>query len=560
MKGMTLRDQVAQLVFIAFHGDAPNTRSREYRKFVRLIHETKVGGLILNNVANGRVVQKAEPHAAAAFLNRMQRLATVPLLVGGDFERGASMRVEDTTAFPHAMAFGAAADPALTRYEGEVTAREARALGVQWVYFPDADVNNNPDNPIINIRSFGENPADVAAHVTAFIEGAHSDRRNFVLTTAKHFPGHGDTAVDTHVNLATIPADLERLERLELVPFKAAIRAGVDSVMTAHIAVPALAPPDVPATLSPAILTDLLKKQLGFQGLIVTDALEMRGIANGFSAGDAAVRALEAGADTLLMPSDPDAAIKAVIAAVESGRLTRARLAASVVKILSAKEKVGLAKKRFVNVEAISDVVNAPEANEKAQEVADRAVTLVRNQGGLVPLGNPERACYVVMNESRYSTQGQVFTQEVKKRGVPGSSLAAFDPSMPAAVLDQAVARLSACESYVVAAFVSVGANRGSVPLMGELPHAMETILAAGKPVALVALGNPYLLRGYPNVAAYLATFSTVPVSEIAAVKALFGEINIRGHLPVTIPGLAQYGEGIPAQATRSVQVSGQAQ
>ena len=186
------------------------------------------------------------------------------------------------------MAFGAAGDPALSRYEGEVTAREARALGVQWVYYPVADVNNNPDNPIINIRSFGENPEAVARQVTAFIEGAHADRKNYVLTTAKHFPGHGDTAVDTHVNLATIPADRERLNRLELVPFRAAIEAGVDSIMTAHIAVPALAPPDLPATLSPAILTGLLRRELGFNGLVVTDALEMGGIAKGFTTGDAA--------------------------------------------------------------------------------------------------------------------------------------------------------------------------------------------------------------------------------------------------------------------------------
>ena len=207
MRNMTARDEVAQLVFIAFHGESPNTRSREYRKFVRLIHETKVGGLVLNNVSNGRTIQKAQPYQVAAFLNKMQRLASVPLMVGGDFERGASMRLEGTTVFPHAMAFGAAGDPALTRYEGEVTAREARAVGVQWLYYPVADVNNNPDNPIINIRSFGENPNDVAAHVRAFIEGAHADKKNYTLATAKHFPGHGDTAVDTHMNLATIPAD-----------------------------------------------------------------------------------------------------------------------------------------------------------------------------------------------------------------------------------------------------------------------------------------------------------------------------------------------------------------
>jgi beta-N-acetylhexosaminidase len=397
MRGMTLRDEVAQLVFVAFHGEMPNSRSREYRRFVREIRDLKVGGLILTNVSNGRLVAKAEPFALAAFLNRMQRMAKVPLMVGGDFERGASMRVDKTTLFPHAMAFGAAGDPSLSRYEGEVTAREARALGVHWVYYPVADVNNNPDNPIINIRSFGENPKDVAAHVKAFIDGAHADKKNFVLTTAKHFPGHGDTSVDSHMNLASTPADRDRLDRLELVPFRAAIEAGVDSVMTAHIAVPALSPPDLPATLSPAILTDLLKKQLGFTGLVVTDALEMGGIAKGFSTGEACVRALEAGADTLLMPSDAESAIRAVVAAVENGRLSRPRIQASVVKLLAAKERVGLDRKRVVDLEAIGDVISSPEANEKAQEVADRAVTLVRNGNNMIPLASPDSTCFVTL-------------------------------------------------------------------------------------------------------------------------------------------------------------------
>ena len=561
---MTLRDEVAQLVFIAFHGESPNTRSREYRKFVRLIQETKVGGLVLNNVSNGRVVQKAEPYAVAAFLNRLQRMTVVPLMVGGDFERGASMRVDGTTVFPHAMAFGATGDPAFSKYEGEITAREARALGVQWVYYPVADVNNNPDNPIINIRSFGENPQDVAAHVKAFIEGAHSDKRNLVLTTAKHFPGHGDTAVDTHVNLATIPADRDRLERLELVPFKAGIEAGVDSIMTAHIAVPALAPPDLPATLSPAILTDLLRRQLGFTGLVVTDALEMGGIAKGYSSGEASVRALEAGADTLLMPTDPDQAINAVMAAIASGRLTRQRIETSVLKILAAKEKVGLDRKRFVDVEAIGDVIDSPEANEKAQEIADRAVTLVRNAGNLILLASPEKTCYVVLPESRFSTGGQVFLQEVRKRVDVGKGKNAakaatltLDPSMAREQVEEHLGRFSGCENYAVAAFASVATKVG---LAGELPHAIEMIAATGKPVALAALGNPYLLRNFPRVTAYLATFSTVPPSEIAAVRALFGEINIRGHLPVSIPGLANYRDGIQVQATRALKISGPTQ
>jgi beta-N-acetylhexosaminidase len=550
---MTLHDEVAQLIFISFHGAAPNSRSREYRKFMGHIRDTKVGGLNLVNWSNGRVVQKAEPYAVAAFLNRMQRLAKTPLMVSGDFERGASMRVDGTTVFPHAMAFGAAGNPEYSRYEGEVTAREARALGVHWVYYPVADVNNNPDNPIINIRSFGENPEAVASQVKAFIEGAHADKKNYVLATVKHFPGHGDTAVDSHMNMPTITGDRDRLEHVELVPFKAAIAAGVDSVMTAHIAVPALSPPDIPSTLSPAILTDLLQKDLGFKGIIVTDALEMAGIVKTFSTGDAAVRALEAGADVLLMPTDPEAVVKAVMAAVQSGRLTRRRIQESVVKILAAKERVGLDRKRFVDLEGISDVVDSPESNEKAQEIANHAVTLVRNGKGMIPLAAPDKACYVMMAESRLSTEGQLFTQEVRKIA-PRALVNTWDPALTREQLDDALGKVAGCESYVVAAFTSVGAYRGTVGMLGgELPYALEALIASGKAVALIALGNPYVLRNFGNVTAYLATYSSVAPSEIAAARAVLGEIPIGGRLPVTIPGQAAYGEGIQLPATRAM-------
>ena len=548
MRTMTLRDEAAQLVFVPFDGLAPNTRSREYRKFVRLIHDTRVGGLILVNTANGRTTRKAEPYALGAFLNRVQRLARVPLMVSADLERGASMRVNDTTPFPAAMAFGAAGDPAFARYEGEVTAREARALGIQWVFFPVADVNNNPDNPVINTRSYGEDPQNVAAMVKAFIEGAHSDNKNYILVTAKHFPGHGDTATDSHLNLATINVTRERLEKVELVPFRAAIEAGVDSVMSAHIAVPALAPADLPATLAPQILTGLLREELDFKGLIVTDALDMGGIAKGYNSAEAAVLALEAGADVLLMPPDPDAAIKAVVAAVESGRISRRRLEQSVARILAAKERTGLGRARTVNLEAIADIVNTPEADEKAQEIADRAVTLVRNAPGLVPLAAPGTSCFIVMAESRYSQGGIVFSQELRKRS-PKAELATLDPSMTSQEADDVMTRLPDCQSYVVAAYSAVAAYRGTVSLAGELPRILDSLIGTGKPVTLIALGNPYLLRDFPKVLAYLATFSTATTSETAAVRALFGEIAIGGHLPVSIPGLAQLGEGLQIES-----------
>jgi beta-N-acetylhexosaminidase len=262
------------------------------------------------------------------------------------------------------------------------------------------------------------------------------------------------------------------------------------------------------------------------------------------------VRALEAGADTLLMPTDPDAAIRAVVAAVESGRLSRRRVQESVAKILAAKEKLGLDRKRLVDVEAIGDVIDSPEANQRAQEIARRAVTLVRNTGNMIPLANPDRACYVTMAEGRYSTEGQAFTAEVRKRA-KAASVTALDASMLRADLDAALQKLAACDSYAVAAFSTVGAYRGSVGLGGDLPHVIESLGASGKPLALVALGNPYLLRAYTGVTSYLATFSTVPPSEIAAVEALWGEVRISGHLPVGIPGQAKLGDGITVEATR---------
>jgi beta-N-acetylhexosaminidase len=496
------------------------------------------------NVSNGHLVQRADPVEAAGMINKLQRLSKVPLLVGADLERGASMRFNDTTIFPQAMAFAAAGDPGAARYEGEVTAREARAIGVNWVFFPDADVNSNPDNPIINIRSYSEDPKQVSEYVDAFLEGASADPHFRVLTTAKHFPGHGDTDIDTHLNMATVTADRKHLDEVELVPFRAAIAKGVDSIMTAHLAVPALGTGDVPATLSPVILTTLLRGDLGFKGIIVTDALDMGGVAKGFSPGDAAVRAIEAGADVLLMPADPVAAINAVVAAVKDGRIAKKRLDESLERVLAAKARVGLNVTRYVNTRAILKVVNLPASNQRAMEIAQHAVTLLKNDYNLVPIRRGSAACFAILRESPSSQEGQAMQPEINRRA-PGRPALLLDPGMTDADLDRAVAQAGACDAWYVAAFVSVAGYRGNVSLGGRFPDLIGKLLASGKPVMLLSLGNPYLLRSFPNVSGYLTTFSTVPPSEIAAVQALYGEIPIRGHLPISIPALMKFGDGI---------------
>ncbi len=543
-KTLTLREKVAQLVVIQFNGHPVNTRSREYRRFLTVMTKEHPGGLVLINTPNGRPGNRADPLEVATFLNKMQTLAKIPLIVAGDFERGVSMRVDSTTVFPHAMAFTATGDPALMRIEGEITAREARAIGFQWIFFPDADVNNNPDNPIINIRSFGEDPADVSRMASAFIEGAHSVAGSRVLVTAKHFPGHGDTATDTHYNVATIPGDREHLEQVEWAPFRAAIQSGVDAIMSAHLAVPAVEAPDLPATLSPKLLNGVLREEMKFRGIIVTDALQMGGIAGGFTPGEAAVRALEAGADVLLMPSDATAAINGVMAALQSGRLTQARIDESLKRVLMAKAHVGLATRKLVDRDAIHTVLNSMESNAVAQAVAERSVTLVRNQNGMLPLKAADSTAFFLLAESRTSVEGQVMALELRKRSAQATVIQ-VDATMSEADLNAAVEHAAGASQYVVAAFASVAAFRGNTSLGGNFPQMVQKLIATKKPVAMLALGNPYLLRSFPDVTAYLTGYSTVVPAEIAAVKAVFGEIPIEGHLPVTIPGFAKKGEGL---------------
>lgn len=544
LQGMTLRDKVAQLVIITSYGEALSSRSSAYRDYVRAVRDLKVGGMIVaNRVANG-IARSAEPYAMAAFLNRMQRIAQVPLVIGGDFERGASMRVAGTVKYPHLMTYGAAGDIDLTKGLGLATAREARALGVQWVFAPVADVNNNPDNPIINIRSFGERPADVAKHVRAFVEGAHSDPATRVLVTVKHFPGHGDTATDSHMGLAQLTANRERMDEVELIPFREAVKAHVDAVMTAHMSVPAYESEEIPATVSSNVLTGLLRKNLDFKGLIVTDAMDMQGLAKQFPHGEAAIRALEAGADVLLMPPNPEVAIKAVMAAIKDGRISAKRIHESAQRVLMAKARVGLHKKKLVDLESISEAIESTGAEEQAQLAADRGVTLLRNQGGLLPLSNSAKTCAWTLTENRYGQQGRRFIEEVRNRA-PAMRTYHLDPERSSLELEDLLAQAGTCDSHVVAAFVSVAAYRGDTALRGNYPAFLEKLTAAGKPIILIALGSPYLLRTFPNVPAYLTTLSPTPLSEVAAVKALLGLIDVTGRLPVTVPNLAKYGDSI---------------
>ncbi len=395
---MSLDEKLGQMLVVYYFGALTSTASPEYRELIRAVEQQHVGGFVIQTHPSPLGIERSQAYPTAALANQLQSLAKIPLIVAADFERGTAMRLDEGTSFPQAMAVGATGNPADAYTMGRITAIEARAAGVQWIFAPVSDVNSNPANPIINTRSFGEDPHHVAEFVEAFVRGVEE---NGGLACAKHFPGHGDTSTDSHLDLPTLTANRARLESVELVPFKAAIAAGVGSVMTGHLAVPSIeADPNLPATLSPHITTDLLRKELGFRGVVVTDAMDMAGVAARYSPGEAAVRSIAAGTDVLLIPPSSDAALAALREAVDTGRISHARVDEAVTHILRAKAQLGLDQHRLVDLNALNKVFAQPEFDHAAADIANRGITLLRDTQHLVPLDatKPSRVLLVAIS------------------------------------------------------------------------------------------------------------------------------------------------------------------
>jgi beta-N-acetylhexosaminidase len=547
-----------------------NVENPEYLQLVEDLQKYHVGSFAMTVHVDGPYLRRSEPYEAADLLNRLQKDSKLPLLFAADFERGVSMRLMGTTVFPHAMAFGGdgKADDAETF--GRISAEEARSIGIHWNFFPDADVNSNPANPIINTRSFGEDPKQVGDLVTAYIKGAHEGG---MLTTVKHFPGHGDTATDSHLGVASVNVDRAHLESIELPPFRQAIAAGVDSVMVAHVTVPALdSDPNHVATISPVIVSDLLEQQLGFKGIVVTDALDMAALTHLFASniGRAAVEAFKAGNDLLLIPADFPASYNAMLQAAQSGEISRERLDRSVLKILKTKASLGLEDARLVDTSAIAKVVAKPSNLAFGQQVADDAVTLVRDNGKVLPLKSkgtakgglpyttPEvtgnQVVAVLFSDDVRTDSGHVFAREFRER-IPDAHIIYVDPRIAAGMSDEVLKAVDEAQSVVAAVYVvpSGGKIDNSVAMADATGVLLQQLLNhAGGKAAVVAMGNPYLAADFPQIGTYMCTFSNATVSETAAVKALFGEIMIHGHLPVSIPNVAARGTGIE----RGVQVA----
>jgi beta-N-acetylhexosaminidase len=568
LRKLSPEEKVGQVFMIWCRASFLNVENPEYLQWRDAMRKYHVGSFAMTVHVDGSVLLRSEPYEAAELLNRLQRDSKLPLLIAADFERGVSMRLLGTTVFPHAMAFGADGKIDDAEMFGRITAQEARAVGVHWNFFPDADVNSNPANPIINTRSFGEDPRQVGDLVTAYIKGAHEVG---MLTTVKHFPGHGDTATDSHLGVASVNVDRAHLDTIELPPFRQAIASGVDSVMVAHVTVPTLDPdPNHVATISPAVVSDLLKKDLGFKGLIVTDALDMAGLTHLFAnnIGRAAVEAFKAGNDMLIIPADLGASYDAMLKAVQLGEIPKERLDRSVLKILKIKASLGLNEAREVNLSTLAATVGKPENLAFGQQVAESALTLVRDNGKVLPLkskgtikaGLPymtkeethNNVVAVLFSDDVRSDSGRAFARELRSR-VPDARVIYVDPRIAAGMSDEVLKAVNEAQTVIAAVYVIPSAGRaGNMVVMSDaIGKLIEQVLDhAAERTAVVAMGNPYLAGDFPKIENYLCTFSNATVSEVGAVKALFGEIPIRGHLPVTIPNVAQRGAGIerPAQ------------
>ncbi|MCS7013093.1 MAG: glycoside hydrolase family 3 protein [Chloroherpetonaceae bacterium] len=537
---LSLEEKIGQMFSAFTYTLYMSADNPDFEAIAELVRTGKVGGVMFS---------KGDVYEAAMLANRLQRLAKVPLLISADMEWGLSMRIDRATEFPYNMAIAATRKPEYAFRVAQAIAKEARALGIHQNYAPSVDLNNNPSNPVINTRAFSENVTLTNQMAAAFIKGTQAGG---LIATAKHFPGHGDTDIDSHKDLPVLPFERTRLDAVELKPFKWAVQQGVGSVMVGHLALPKISQSHkIPATLSPEITTKILREELGFKGLIVTDAMSMQGVRKHFEVGEAAVRAVLAGNDMILMSPDIKAAQAAIFSAVQENRISVERINASVRKILALKAWLGLNRSRFVSLDDIETKVGIREHQWLAQEVADCSITLLRNDSGILPLrlNDPKKR---VLNISLQTVEnfsiGKGFFDELQKyyqntlrvQLLPKSNELNFKFALKAAEKSGAV---------IVSSYADTRAWEGKFGLDRDQTKFLQSLVKLCRekhiPLILVSFGTPYTVVDVPDVPVYLCAYCPAKVSEIAAVKVITGQIEPKGKLPVTIPHLFPFGAGL---------------
>lgn len=586
LRKMTVDEKIGQIIMPWARVQFLNSKSPEYLALRENLIKYHVGGFAVSVPVEGSFLMYNEPYGTAGLTNQLQKDSDLPLIFAADFERGLSMRLRGTTVFPHAMAFGAAGKLEYAEALGRITAEESRAIGIHWNFFPVADVNSNPANPIINTRSFGEDPYQVADLLVAYVKGAHAVG---MLTTAKHFPGHGDTGTDSHLGVAQVQGGADHLNLVEMPPFRQAIDGGIDAIMVAHISVPSLDPdPRHIATTSPKVIKEVLRQKMGFHGIVITDALDMGALTRLYAkdSGRACVDAFKAGNDVLLIPLDIGACFRSMLAAVRSGEIPTRDLDDSVLKLLRAKASLGLHKRRFVDTTALPDKIAAPENLALGQQIADDALTLLRDGGKMLPLQNtrqilektelekngtdPAPLPYQTIETTANHLVAVVFTDDVRlewgrvlerelRARVPDANVIFVDQRIAKSMSGQILSAVDEAQAVVAAVYTTPSGGKrvmtkghlsASVGLADADGALLQQVLArAPEKTIVVSLGSPYFVSDFPETQTYLCTFSNTSVSETSAVRGLFGEIPIHGHLPVSIPSIAPRGAGMDRPA-----------
>lgn len=535
LRSMTLREKIAQMIITYSDGYSLNENSAEYQRLSNLIVNEKVGGVIF---FKGNAVQEAE------LINSLQSISETPLLMSADFERGTNMRLDDGSLFPSNMALGATRNTDLAYQMGLQIAKECRAIGIGQNYAPVVDINNNSDNPIINVRSYGEDPELVSMMGDAFIKGMQDGN---VIATAKHFPGHGDTDIDSHSDLPVLNFDRSRLDNLELIPFKNAIKNNVMSVMIAHLSLPSLDnESNVPASLSKNIINGLLIDEMNFKGLVVTDALNMAGVVKHFSAEEVALRCVNAGVDLILMPQGESVSISAIENAVNSGTLSEEQINNSVRKILNAKEWLKLNENKISDVNKVSQVVNSDEAKKISRQIADESLTLVKNDGNIVPFNNAsEQSCLIVsLNNGNEKANSDYFLNRFTDLN-KFKSFSYYDLTGNINGINDVVADAANYDVIIVPIYAKVKIKTGTVGLPESQISLINSLTASGKKVVVVSFGNPYLIQGFPDVSSYICAYADAGTSIDAAIDSFYGTIKFKGKLPVSISSNYRFNDGI---------------
>jgi beta-N-acetylhexosaminidase len=545
LASLTLREKAAQIVWPSVYGDYVSGDSPQWRRLTDYIQKEKVGGF---------TISVGSPTELAAKLNALQSMSKVPLLFGADLEAGAGFRARGgyfvpnaidlggAIVFPPEMAVGATRDTALAYEQGRLTAIEGRALGIHIAYAPVLDVNNNPDNPVINTRSFGEDPELDARLGVAFIHGVQD---HGMVATGKHFPGHGDTGVNSHLALPVVTVSRSRLDTVELVPFRAAVNGGVGAIMSFHGAMPALDSSNVPGTLSPKVLTGLLRGELGFKGMIISDAMDMRGVLDQFGAEEAVKRAISAGIDVLIQPLDVSQAIDAVVAGVREGRYTEARLDSSVRRVVEMKHQLGLAQRKLVDLNALRFLIGDSSNLQIARRVAEKSITLVKDSLRQVPVvAGTAKVLSITLARRADLAAGNAFNAELRG-GLPNLRTEFMATEDATLNFPRLIAAADSADVTIVGSYVGQNWDAVSASAPQAFATFVQTLMQRGRRPIVVAFGNPYLLQQLPWVGTYLVAWGGFPVSQTAAARALLGTSAISGHLPITIPPYASRGTGI---------------